>query len=376
MDHPSTTYGTGLNGTGPYATPDYLPVTGVTLFADESTSLMWQNVEQGAIGDCWLMASLAEVAARDPGVIQSMFIPVQTDGSGNVTAWAVRFYHNGVADYVTVDNELPVDGTVFDNIGTGVLWAALAEKAYVEENTEGWLASNNPGSNGYQAVNYITGPYAGTDRVLSALTGSSATGTSSISVSNLATAWQNGQLIVLGTPDFGNSPAVINGAYIVSNHVYAVVDYSAANQQFTLFNPWGVNGNSEPLPNGTTVFCAGTVPTAGSWTAAFSYSTIGGSGRDLPASLGKSPGLAAALSPSGGSAPMVPLSPPAAPGQAPTWIEQPGFAPAMVGQADHTDATFSAPDSHRQDGLSAEVLEAIDDLAPHLLAGDLLFFPS
>ena len=61
-------------------------------------------------------------------------------------SWTVRFYDNGVADYVTVNNQLPVNaaGTlVFDGYGTSTsavpraLWIALIEKAYAQWNQTG-----------------------------------------------------------------------------------------------------------------------------------------------------------------------------------------------------------------------------------------------
>ena len=51
------------------------------------------DIYQGQLGDCTLLASLAEVAARRPGVIQNMFI-ANSDGT-----FTVRFYHNGGAGY-------------------------------------------------------------------------------------------------------------------------------------------------------------------------------------------------------------------------------------------------------------------------------------
>ena len=63
----------------------------------------YADIRQGGLGDCYLLSSLGETALRTPAVIQNMFI---VNGDGTYT---VRFYHNGVADYVTVDSALPVD---------------------------------------------------------------------------------------------------------------------------------------------------------------------------------------------------------------------------------------------------------------------------
>ena len=197
-----------------------------TLFGAGGPS--YTDVYQGALGDCTLMASLAEVAARDPGIIQNMFIP---DGDGTYT---VRFYHNGAADYVTVNTVLPGGGNLDARVHNGVLWVALAEKAIVEENESGWLATLSPKSNSYAAID--NGSTGTTVAYLSAITGMSAGGYA-INPTNVATAWQSGKLIVLisGNTSFPH--------YIEHNHAYAMVGYSGSGSTpFLLFNPWGISG--------------------------------------------------------------------------------------------------------------------------------------
>jgi len=61
----------------------------------------YTDIVQGRLGDCGFMATLAEAALRDPKAINNMFID---NGDGTYT---VRFFNNGVADYVTVDRQLP-----------------------------------------------------------------------------------------------------------------------------------------------------------------------------------------------------------------------------------------------------------------------------
>ena len=110
---------------------------------------------------------------------------ITPNGNGTYT---VRFFEpNGTPDYVTVNDELPSGGSIFASITHADpssssnppqrrrLWVALIEKAYAQENCEGWLPSNTPGSDSYQAINYIfsnDAPNYGTVGVLSAITGS------------------------------------------------------------------------------------------------------------------------------------------------------------------------------------------------------------
>jgi hypothetical protein len=207
----------------PTAGVAYNPGTGV-LF---SGSPSYQDVFQGALGDCTVLASVAGVAART-NLINSMFID---NGDGT---WTVRFYNNGFPVYVTVDNQLPGSGNLYDHPSNGVLWVALAEKAYAQLNESGWLATLSPGINSYLALD--NGNVNTIVTALSALTGRSGS-TFSTSSADIGTALSQGRLVVLGT---GNNTGHAN---IEHNHAYAVVGYDPSQSlPFTLFNPWGING--------------------------------------------------------------------------------------------------------------------------------------
>ena len=66
------------------------------------------------------MAPLAEVAYRDPSMIQSMFT---AHDNGTYT---VRFYYNGQPEIFTVDNQLPRSGLGVENPYLGVNVGHLA----------------------------------------------------------------------------------------------------------------------------------------------------------------------------------------------------------------------------------------------------------
>jgi hypothetical protein len=194
---------------------------------------VYQDVSQGQVGDCWLMASLAEVADRTPSVIKNMFI----DNGDNT--YTVRFFNGGKADYVTVDKYLPNSGYTYDYPAND-LWVALAEKAYAQECGSSWIGTNTPGASSYGALNGGDPSWA-----LSAITGKTATNTGiwsrvtypDLSVltnaGGIAGAWSQGLYVVLTT----GSPS---SSQVVGNHCYAMVDYSSG--QYTLFNPWGTGG--------------------------------------------------------------------------------------------------------------------------------------
>jgi hypothetical protein len=214
-----------------YRETAYNAVSGA-LFGSNGPSYL--DVQQGGLGDCWLLAGLAEVADRDPQDIKNMFTYDGTtvDHGAIVGLYQVRFYNSiGAAEYVYVDTELPAGGGLYDHPINGILWVALAEKAYAEANAAGIVTSNHKGIDDYDALNGGDGAVA-----LQAITGNPASDYS-INPTNIAAAWNAGKLVVLGT----TTPV---SSYIASDHVYALVGYNAsASQPFTVFNPWGTDSS-------------------------------------------------------------------------------------------------------------------------------------
>ena len=184
----------------------------------------YADVSQGQTGDCALLASFAEVAAKAPSVIQGMFT-----NNGNNT-FTVRFYENGSPVYVTVDNLLPsnANGTWYDHPLNNVLWAALAEKAYAEVNA----FDNQDGVSTQWTNSYTTLNGLWTPNVLNTLTGR--TGYLADNSATDTQALKYGNLVVVGT---GSSTGNVN---IVADHAYAVIGYNASTGMYTLYNPWGI----------------------------------------------------------------------------------------------------------------------------------------
>jgi hypothetical protein len=187
----------------PAAAASYTLVSG-SLFGANGPSYL--DVHQGYVGDCWLMASLAEVAARDPADIQSMFTAAGTtvENGSVVSLYKVRLFDSkGVAGYFTVDTELPGSGRYYDQVANGVLWAALAEKAFAEANGADWVTTGSEGSDSYNALNGGDPSWA-----LQAITGKSANDFS-INPTNIAAAWNAGELIVLGSSPNANDNLIV-----------------------------------------------------------------------------------------------------------------------------------------------------------------------
>jgi hypothetical protein len=191
------------------------------------------------------VARSTSAAALPPADIQNMFIYDGTtveDGS-TVGVYSVCFYTpSGVAQYVTVDTELPGGGGYYDHPVGGpgavngspspVLWVALPEKAYAEANGFGYVTSNNMYCNAYDGLNLGWPEWA-----LRAITWNAGTAHYAINPSDVASAWNAGELVVLCTD-------IPVSSYIVGSHDYALVNYDPSSSlPFKLFNAWGTDAN-------------------------------------------------------------------------------------------------------------------------------------
>jgi hypothetical protein len=226
-----TTFQSNDFADNPTALVAYSPVNG-SLFGANGPSYL--DVQQGDVGDCWLLAALAEVAARAPSDIENMFTYNGTalENGSAVGIYTVRFFnYAGTAEYVTVDTELPAGGTFYDIPSNGVLWVALAEKAYAVANGAGFVTTFYLGSDSYAALNGGDPAWA-----LQAVTGKSASDFD-INPCKIAAAWNQGQLVLLCT---GNRVS----SHILSDHCYAVVGYNASSAEpFEVYNPWGTTAS-------------------------------------------------------------------------------------------------------------------------------------
>jgi hypothetical protein len=202
-----------------------------TLFKD---GVKETDVRQGIAIDCYLTAAVAGIAYRDPQAIAAMF----TDNGDNT--YTVRFFNSGVADYITVDRYFPSTrwGTfIYSNMNAKLndpgneLWMALLEKAYAQINESGWIGQD--GSNSYSG---IAGGYV--HDAIAQITNHAAT-TGELQQATAIAAFQAGEVVTLKTTSTASS------ASIVADHAYLVTGYDATTQKFSLYNPWGADGNKD-----------------------------------------------------------------------------------------------------------------------------------
>jgi hypothetical protein len=197
----------------------------------------YMDIKQGGLGDCYFLASLSEVALKNPSAITGMFF---ANGDGT---YAVRFYNGSTPQYVTVDSFLPTNAlgaAIYAGVGTmasnggAELWVSLAEKAYVQANEFGWTRAGLSGS-GQNAYNAISGGYI--YAALGHITGRATTPFTSTagpaSFTAFVAAFNQGKMIGFASK---SAPASTS---VVGNHAYAVVGYNTANQTIMLYNPWG-----------------------------------------------------------------------------------------------------------------------------------------
>ena len=192
------------------------------------------NEFQGQLGDCYFISALGMTADASPAAVEDMFLD---NGDGT---WTVRFYDNGVADYVTVNRMLPTASAgylVYADYGSMVnnsantLWIPLAEKAYAQ-----WNATGNEGRNGTNTYSGIQG--GDPANVFSQVLGR---GAGSYLLSNQQTminALTSGMAVTICTDVSSlSSDALSYGLY--GCHAYGVMGYNSKSQTFTLYNPWG-----------------------------------------------------------------------------------------------------------------------------------------
>ena len=211
------------------------------------------DINQGYLGDCFLLAPLAEVAYQDPSIIQSMIT-----NNGNDT-YGIRFFVNGTPEYVTVNDYLADGGTKF-NSATDI-WASLVEKAYAQIQASGVITGNtynygnsfstigNGGEPEY-ALEEITGASVITDFDAGRsawsefvynddlITQSSNSGLTTTSVlATLIADLSNGDDEVLSS--YTNATDSSGKTTLVADHAMSIYGYDSTTSDLEIRNPWG-----------------------------------------------------------------------------------------------------------------------------------------
>jgi Ca2+-binding RTX toxin-like protein len=197
------------------------------------------DINQGQMGDCFLLASIGELALFDPSWITQM-IHANTDGTETVTLYRAAngsLPNYGATSYapaaINVTNTFPsnaVNGYSSRGVYNGQqeIWVQVLEKA-VATTWGGYSAISNGGSPSI---------------VMEELTGCSGNYilSSSLSLQQLQTAVTAGELIVFDTQTSGSL-----GYGLYNQHAYMFQSLTTVNGtvMVNLLNPWG---SYEPAP--------------------------------------------------------------------------------------------------------------------------------
>jgi hypothetical protein len=200
-----------------------------------STGPMEDDIQQGGIGDCYFLSSLAALAKTDPRLIEQSVVSL---GDGT---FAVQFFNaSGVKTYVRLDGQLPTTswgGQAYDATGTqGDIWACLLEKA--------WAYYRDDDGN-YNSIN--AGYMSEASTALGLASKSIYTVTSATSLDQqLAAFLAAGDAVTYATQsDMSN---LIGGHAYTMDHV--VTDAKGNITGVVLRNPWGIAGAGSN-PNGS-----------------------------------------------------------------------------------------------------------------------------
>jgi len=198
---------------------------------DDDHPIHPSDIDQQGLGDCYLLASLAEIAQQNPELIRDIIRP---NDNGTFT---VTFYDDGEAVEVVVGPHIPATDGSTEFAGPGdlpdgetnpELWVMLIEKAYAQYH----------GSYGE-----IEGGF--TDEALEHLTGSESerSDADDTSIEALHDSLNGGSAITVETlsSDDGEKKQLYEDSELYASHAYYVTDVDPEAGTVTIRNPWGTS---------------------------------------------------------------------------------------------------------------------------------------
>ena len=102
--------------------------------AGDKTDVHWNDVGQGAIGDCYFMSAIGAVAKANPAALKKLIKGPDSNGNYEVTMYIDgSFFSARKAQTVTITPEFLVDSNgnpIYAKAGDVEMWVMLLEKAY------------------------------------------------------------------------------------------------------------------------------------------------------------------------------------------------------------------------------------------------------
>ncbi len=185
------------------------------------------DINQGQVGDCYFMSSMAGFALQNPKLLQQSAVDM---GDGTYT---MQYENNGTPTFIRVSNDISTyggGGYMYARPGaSGSVWGAILEKAFAYFRT---------GANTYNSINsgWMGSVYALLG-VNSTFFNSSAVTTDAAMYSKLSADLSSHKVVTMGT--FSSPPNLVGG------HAYTLISVSQSKGvgQYVVRNPWGVSGD-------------------------------------------------------------------------------------------------------------------------------------
>lgn len=205
------------------------------------------DVEQGSLGDCWLLAGLQAVAAANPQAVRDMIKPLKGG------KWQVTFYFPGVLygfnkETVIVDAKVPVSSKggspLFAKTGDikgakKELWVLLIEKAYAKTQGSYLKIEGDKHPQKHKVLEMITGKgqqeiYPNKMKANDVL-------------ARFAAALKAKKAVTLASIKGSHAKAPLAGANnpkIITDHGYSLIKVDTKARTVDLRNPWGDKYNA------------------------------------------------------------------------------------------------------------------------------------
>lgn len=182
------------------------------------------DVSQGQVGDCYLIASLASFADQNPEVIRQIIV-ANPDGTFTVTLYVRDEHGQLVPREVVVDPRNHSGNHVNFGDNNREAWPLLIEQAYAQL------------YGGYDQIGQ--GGFPGT--ALEALTGKESTTlqASDLSMDQLAKYDQDNYAITIASLSDGSNNDLYRDGTLVTGHAYYISDVNPEAGTVTIRNPWG-----------------------------------------------------------------------------------------------------------------------------------------
>lgn len=220
----------------------------------ENGAISPSDVNQGQLGDCYLMASMAALAHSEPDTIREMIQP-KDDGTFDVT---LHFWNADrtelVPHVVNVDNQVPMDWTqskpVYAQTGSTTesateMWPALIEKAAAQ--MSGTYDAIDAGSDDFDSrvgstFEMLTGRAGGDGESWPSWETQDPTGEKEYAYSYVQSMLASQTPVVVATRDMSSDQELTdraNAMGVYGNHAYTPIGLDPDSREVTLRNPWG-----------------------------------------------------------------------------------------------------------------------------------------